>query len=131
MDQTLTLKLKEFKKALDSLAEAVAELENAMARDSAIKRFEYSFELCWKTAKVFLSQNLGVDVFSPKECFRNLRKNKLISDEDTELLLIMTDDRNEVIHTYNEHFANELYDEIVEKYYKLLKKVYKILTEYK
>ena len=98
-----------------------------IARDSAIKRFEYVFELCWKTSKLFLREEFGVDIFSPKECFRELRKNKLISDEETELLLEMTDDRNEIIHTYNENFSDKLYDKIAQKYYQLITKIYKSL----
>jgi len=89
MDQTLNLKLNEFRETLNSLEVALKEEKNDLIRDSVIKRFEYNFELCWKTAKVFLSQKFGVDIFSPKECFRELRRNKLLSDKETELLLKM------------------------------------------
>lgn len=129
MDQTLDSKLKEFKKALNSLDQALREKRNDLIRDSVIKRFEYTFELCWKTAKIFLSEQHGAEVFSPKECFRELRKNKLISDEETEILLEMTDDRNEIIHTYNEKFSDRLYEEILKRYYKLIVKIYKILEK--
>ena len=128
MDKTLDLKRKQFSKALASLKKSLEEEKNDLVRDSAIKRFEYSYELCWKTVKIFLSDRFGEDVFSPKECFRALRKNKLISDEDTELLLRMTDDRNKIIHTYNESFSEELYEDIAQAYYQIIKKIYKILN---
>ncbi len=129
MDKALELKTEQFKKALSSLKIALQEEKNDLVRDSAIKRFEYSYELCWKTAKMFLSEKFGEDVFSPKECFRSLRKNKLISDEDTELLLQMTDDRNKIIHTYNESFSEELYKDISQTYYLAMEKIYKILEK--
>ena len=112
MDNTLILKLKGFQKTLITLKEALNERKSDLIRDSVIKRFEYTFEVCWKTIKVFLNEKFGIDIFSPKECFRELRKNKLISDEQTELLLKMTDDRNKIIHTYDEDFSDELYEKI-------------------
>ncbi|MFH1541378.1 MAG: HI0074 family nucleotidyltransferase substrate-binding subunit [Elusimicrobiota bacterium] len=126
MDNTLILKLKKFQKTLITLKEALDERKNDLIRDSVIKRFEYTFELCWKTIKVFLNEKFGIDIFSPKECFRELRKNKLISDEQTELLLRMTDDRNKIIHTYDEDFSDELYKKIKGDYYNLFKKIYEI-----
>lgn len=131
MDNTLNLKLEELGKSLQTLAEVVNRENETdqIIQDATIKRFEYTHELCWKTAKVFLSEKFGMDVFSPKECFRELRKNKLISDKETELLIKMTDDRNEVIHTYNEQFSDELYEKIGECYFELLKKVYEVLRK--
>ncbi len=129
MDSTLSLKLNKYKQALDSLEIALKEEKSALARDSVIKRFEYTYELCWKTAKVFLSKHFGTDIYSPKECFRELRKNGLVSDEETELLLIMTDDRNEIIHTYNEQLSAELYETIKEKYFILLARIFKALKK--
>jgi nucleotidyltransferase substrate binding protein (TIGR01987 family) len=130
MDNTLNLKLQEFQKALATLEEALREKKTKLIRDSVIKRFEYAFELCWKTAKVLLSEKFGIDVFSPKECFRELRRNKFISDQETEMLLKMTDDRNEIIHSYSEAFSNEVYGTIKENYFRLIKKVYQKIEDY-
>jgi nucleotidyltransferase substrate binding protein (TIGR01987 family) len=129
MDKTLKLKLKDFNKALLTLEEAVKKRKNKFIRDAAIKRFEYCFELAWKTAKLFLLDNFGVNAFSPKECFRELGKNKLISDIDTEKFLEMADDRNEIIHTYNDKFAEELYQKIIKKHYFLIRALYHILEK--
>lgn len=129
MDKTLELKLQDFQKAMQSLKEALGAPKNDLTRDSAVKRFEYTFELMWKTIKVYLSSALGVDAFSPKECFRELRRNQKISDLDTEGLLKMADDRNEIIHTYNEKFADELYGKINKEYLRLIELVYNIIKE--
>lgn len=129
MDQTLTLKLAEFQKALATLQEAITLEKNAVVRDSVIKRFEYAFELAWKTGKVLLEEKFGVNVFSPKECFRELRNNIALTDDEVEILLGMTDDRNEVIHTYQEAFANKLYKSITTQYAALLKRVCTVIEK--
>ena len=131
MDDTLSLKLDQLKQAIKTLKDALDEKESELARDAVIKRFEYTFELCWKTSKVFLNIKFGVDVYSPKEVFRGLRKNKFITDDETRLCLEMTDDRNEVIHTYSESFSNELYEKIREYYFELINKIYKVLKNNK
>jgi nucleotidyltransferase substrate binding protein (TIGR01987 family) len=127
MDQTLVLKLEQYHKALASLKTALTEPENPIVRDSVIKRFEFTYELCWKNAKVYLNNRFGVDVFSPKDVFRELRTNDLISDQETEVLLIMVDERNKIIHTYSENFSNELYQRIKDNYFNLLAKIYQVL----
>lgn len=127
MDQTLILKLDQYHKALTSLKEALDTVESAMIRDSAIKRFEFTYELAWKNSKVYLNNKFGVDVFSPKEVFRELRNNSLLSDEETAEFLIMVDERNKIIHTYSENFSNELYQRVKNRYYELLKGLYQKL----
>lgn len=127
MDKAINFKIEEFKKALESLNEAIKEEKSDLIRDSIIKRFEYTFELCWKCGKIALRSKYGIEIFSPKECFRQLRKNNLISDGESELALQMTDDRNEIIHTYNENFSIKIYEKILKKYFRLLEDIYKIL----
>lgn len=127
MDQTLILKLTEFNKAVNSLKIALNEPHNPIIRDSVIKRFEFTYELAWKNAKVYLNEKFGVDVFSPKDVFRELRKNDLIGEEETETLLLMVDERNKIIHTYSETFSDELYQKIKTGYFTLLEKLYLIL----
>lgn len=127
MDTTLPLKLQELQKDVNSLGEALGAPKSDLTRDATIKRFEYTFELLWKTVKMYLRDAFGVNVFSPKECFRELRRNQKISDSDTEVLLQMADDRNEIIHTYNEKFADALYTRIKKDYSRLIVLVQKIL----
>lgn len=122
MANTLNLKLEEYKKVLTTLESALKEEKNELVRDAVIKRFEYTFELCWKTSKIFLNEKFGVDVFSPKQCFRELQKNKLLSDKETETLLQETNDGNQIIHAYGKNFSEELYEKIKKNYYQLLEK---------
>lgn len=130
MDQTLSLKLAEFSKALATLKEALDmfDLKNILVRDATIKRFEYSYELCWKTSKVFLKEMKGEMVIGPKECFKTLGKHGFLSSEEIEKLLAMVDDRNETTHAYGEKFVQALYPRIKE-YYELMGKVYGGISE--
>ncbi len=109
MAKTLKIKIRDFGSALESLGEVISQKETKVIRGSAIKRFEYCFELAWKT---------------PKDCFRELRRNQMFSDEKTEKLLKMTDDRNRIIHTYDEKFSGRVYCLIKKEYYSLLKEAY-------
>lgn len=124
MDQTLKLKLAEFEKALSTLKESLDMYDpsNILVRDATIKRFEYSYELCWKTSKVFLKEVKGELVVGPKECFKTLGKHGFLSPEEIEKLLNMVDDRNETTHAYGETFVQGLYPRIKE-YYELMAKV--------
>jgi nucleotidyltransferase substrate binding protein (TIGR01987 family) len=129
MDKTLKIKIADFNKALLTLEEALTARKNKFVRDAAIKRFEYCFELGWKTAKLFLLSSLGVDVSSPKTVWRELGKNGLLTGKETEKALVMTDDRNEIIHTYNDKFAKELYRRIATKHFELLRKIHYLIEK--
>lgn len=127
MDQTLKLKYHEWQKAFKSLNEALARQKSDIVRDSVIKRFEYTYELGWKIVKIFLNQAHGIDVFSPKECFRSLRSLQIFSESETESLLQMVDDRNLIIHTYAEEFSDQLYGRIRKKYVGLFQRLDEVI----
>lgn len=78
-------------------------------RDAAIKRFEYGFDIVWKTARHYLLAVGGVDERAPKSVIRAARVAGLFSDDQTEVALAMTDDRNLTVHTYDEALAREVY----------------------
>ncbi len=78
-------------------------------RDAAIKRFEYSFDIVWKTARHYLLNVEGVDQRSPKSVIRAARVAELLSDDQAAAALAMTDDRNLTVHTYNEALAKEIF----------------------
>ena len=126
---SLDQKIKQFRKAINSLQEVLAKEKDDIIRDSTIQRFEYTYELCWKSAKEFLREQCGVDALSPKKVFRDLGKNNYISDEEVEDLIRMTDARNEIAHIYDEKLADKLYDEIRDKYCKLNDDVYRKLYD--
>ena len=81
-------------------------------RDAAIKRFEYTLEATWKAAQAFLREVHGVSVVSPKEAARASLQAGILGDEQTRYVLLMVDDRNLTVHTYNEELAEVLFARI-------------------
>ncbi len=107
-------KLKSIKKQYSQIVKRFEEIlkkeRNDINRDSAIKRFELTFDLSWKLIKVFLEEEKGVKCFSPKDCFREAYRQGLIRYSN--LWIKMTDLRNESAHTYNEKFADKFYKKL-------------------
>lgn len=123
MDSTVSIVLQELKRALATLDEALqADPKNVFVRDATVQRFEYSFELCWKTAKIHLAAQYGETPLSPKESFRLLGKHGELTLEEVEKCLQMVDDRNKTTHTYDEKFISDLY-QLIGAYAGLLHKV--------
>ena len=106
--------------ALVRLAEAMAlEKPSALERDAPIQRFEFTFEALWKAARIFLAVREGIDSASPKGVIRACRETGLFSEDDAELALTMTDDRNLTVHTYNEPLAIVIHERL-RRYYPLM-----------
>ena len=57
----LTRRLRFARRALGTLREVLAEPKNAITRDAAIQRFEYSFETSWKAVRLHLREGEGLD----------------------------------------------------------------------
>lgn len=112
---------KQYQKAVERFEEILKKEKNEIIRDSAIKRFEFVFDLSWKLVKAFLEEDKGIKCVSPKECFKEAYRQGIIDYSDE--WLKMTDWRNEAVHTYGEKFADGLYKELpgTLKYFKLLK----------
>ncbi len=99
--------LKQFQKAVNRLDEVLKQEKNEFIRDSAIQRFEFTFDLSWKVVKAFLEENKGVICNSPKGCFREAYKQEIIEYDD--FWIEMTDYRNKTAHIYKEELAEEIY----------------------
>ena len=117
------LKKQSFAKALRTLEEIFKEPTSTIVRDATIQRFEYSFDLCWKSLSIYLKEIHGIVCHSPKGCFREGLGVGLYDAQETEQLLLMVDDRNSTTHLYNEKLTDEIYKRIKEKYYALMCKL--------
>ncbi|MCH8926279.1 MAG: nucleotidyltransferase substrate binding protein [Proteobacteria bacterium] len=96
-------------KALATLDEVeTLALPDAVARDITIMRFIYTFEACWRALQRYLNLVEGVDVETPKACMRGARDAGLLTNPETETALVMVDDRNLTVHTYNEQLAEQI-----------------------
>ena len=107
--ENLEQKLRSCQRAVATLDEAVNMPFSVIVRDASIQRFEYSFESLWKLLKAYLEQHEGIICNSPKRCFREGFQVGLLSVEETEACLVMTDDRNLTSHTYIEAVAEAIY----------------------
>lgn len=98
-----------FQKSLERLEEVLKEEKTINNRDAAIKRFEFTIELAWKSLQKFLRQE-SIICRSPKECLKEAFKFNLIEDDPkwTEAL----EDRNLTAHTYDEETADEVYNRL-------------------
>ena len=100
------------RRAVSTLDEVLQMEISIIVRDASIQRFEYSFESLWKLLKAYLDQYEGIVCNSPKRCFREALKVGLLSVQEAETCLVMTDDRNLTSHTYIEAVAEAIYGKI-------------------
>jgi len=96
-----------FAKALVSLEKALAQEKNEYTRDAVIKRFEYTYELCWKLLKRYFQQETGILEFNIKNIFREAAKQNMITEVDR--WFAYHEARNLTSHTYNEITEEETY----------------------
>lgn len=68
----------------------------------------------------------GIDAKSPKDVMREARNVDLLTESETELAILMINDRNQTLHTYDEDFALEIVDH-TQDYAELMEKVLEIL----
>ena len=111
-------KLINFEKALQRLEEASIEFRKEdssdIVRDALIQRFEFTYELAWKTIKVFL-EDIGIpDKNSPKAVIKEAYSQKIIENEKEWLLML--NDRNMTSHIYKEEMAEEIANRRIELY---------------
>ncbi len=115
-----TAQLQQFEHAIGRLRDVLALPKNDVVRDSAIQRFEFTFDLAWKTIKTYLGEQKGLMCNSPKDCIRAAYSQQLITYDDA--WLAITDMRNETAHTYNEALAEKIYAQLpdtLQKYQEL------------
>jgi type II secretion system protein G len=93
-------------RAVTTLREVLSMPKSDVVRDAAIQRFEYCFELAWKSIRR-CAQAEGLKVDSPAGAIRAAFQLGWIDDDAT--WLQMKDDRNLTSHTYDEQTAEELY----------------------
>ncbi|NOU09437.1 MAG: nucleotidyltransferase [Nitrospira sp.] len=95
--------------ALSRLDFALAQPVNEFVRDSAIQRFEFTFELFWKSLKAYAEES-GLEAFSPRDSLR-VAFHLGVIQEDAEWFR-MLEDRNLTSHTYNEATAETIYSHL-------------------
>jgi nucleotidyltransferase substrate binding protein (TIGR01987 family) len=81
-------------------------------RDSVIQRFEFCYELAWKTVKIWLDSK-GIDARNPKDVMKAALTQGLL--EDVSGWMDAHENRNLTSHTYDETRAEKVLGFVVER----------------
>ena len=112
----------DFLKALDRLEEATKEKETQIVIDGVLHRFEFTFELAWKTLKDYL-EYMGIveKTGSPREVIKSAYAQGIIQEGEQWINMMLA--RNSLSHLYDEDASREIYDDIKSTYLKLLEQL--------
>ncbi|MEI8390644.1 MAG: nucleotidyltransferase substrate binding protein [bacterium] len=116
-----------FEKAYNLLKEGLdLKIENLsnLEKEGVIQRFEYTFELGWKTLKDYLEYQ-GIKASMTRDTIKEAFAAKII--DNGQAWIDMLEDRNLTSHTYDETKTNEILEKINNFYFKELKQVYNYL----
>lgn len=113
---------KDYKNALMKLEEALKENIEELSEntkqiiiDGVLHRFEFTFELAWKTIKDYL-EYMGITqkTGSPRENIGQAFKQGIIEDGEMWIQIMLS--RNELSHLYDEEASRRIYNDIKNKY---------------
>ncbi len=103
---------------------ALSDLE----KEGAIQRFEYTFELAWKTLKDYLIYSgIIFDQITPRAVIKQAFAARII--EDGQIWIEMLEQRNLMSHTYNREIFETVFCSIAERYVGALEQVFRWLKE--
>jgi nucleotidyltransferase substrate binding protein (TIGR01987 family) len=120
-----------FERAFGLLKEAFTRTPEAMSdleKEGAIQRFEYTFELAWKTLKDYLVYNgVAFDQITPRSVIKQAFAAKIIQDGQT--WIEMLDQRSLMSHTYDDESFRIAFDSISRSYLAVIEQVFTWLKQ--
>lgn len=112
-----------FNKAMSKLSQAVAQASteklSELEVEGLIQRFEYTYELAWKTLQDLIKQQGIVDINGPGQVLNQAFQMGLISNAESWRRLKKS--RELTSHTYNSETARAISDSIIKEYFGLFK----------
>ena len=113
-------RLKDFENAFIKLKEGTQKGNpDDLEIDGVLQRFEFTFELAWKTLKDYMEyQGFSNKIGSPREIIQQAFKHGLIEDGETWIKMVLS--RNALSHLYDENTSRKIYEEIKKQYIELL-----------
>jgi nucleotidyltransferase substrate binding protein (TIGR01987 family) len=122
MDIRWKQRLSNFNRAFIQIKEAVeVEHYSSLEKEGLIQRFEYTFELAWKTLKDFLEYKGNEGILGSRDAIKLAFKLGII--EDGEAWMRMIKSRTLTSHTYDEETANEIATAVKEEYFPLFEQL--------
>ena len=121
--------MKRYEERRDDLAKAVASLKAGLEEPATelaiygvLHRFEFTFELMWKTIKDYL-EYIGIveKTGSPREVIKSAFENALIEDGEEWIDMMLA--RNQLSHIYDKQISRDIYFDIKNIYLSLLEEV--------
>ena len=110
--------------ATERLKEALQEKECDIVIDGTLHRFEFTFELAWKTMKDYLEYSGVIEgIGSPREIIKTAFANGIIEDGENWIKMMLA--RNSLSHLYDEEKSREIYMEIKDVYLNLFENLNK------
>ncbi len=109
MNTDAVLALKKLAQSVKRLHEIARLKPSDVVRDATIQRFEFTFELLWKTLKLLL-ENRGVLADTPKAAIQQAFRLGWITNEKA--YLRMLEARNKTSHIYDEEEAEQIFKQI-------------------
>ena len=100
-----------------------------LEKEGTIQRFEYTWELLWKTLKDYLeNEGIVLEKITPKAVLMASVKAKIINKQETWMQAL--DDRNKMSHVYSTVVFEQVISNIAESYLSLFDRLYeKLLGE--
>jgi len=124
-------RLENFERAFLLLKEAFEKNPSEMSdleKEGTVQRFEYSFELAWKTLKDYLVYSgVTFDQITPRSVIKQAFAAKIIKDGQT--WMDMLEQRNLMSHTYDSKTFEAVFSNISQDYIVALEQVFKWLKE--
>jgi len=88
---------------------------NSLEKEGIIQRFEYTFELAWKTAKDYLEQaGLVITPLTPRQVLKTAFSSKLVADG--QVWIDMINHRNLLSHSYDPTVFDAALASIADRY---------------
>jgi nucleotidyltransferase substrate binding protein (TIGR01987 family) len=115
-----------FEKAYTLLDQALRQGPSDLSlleKEGVIQRFEYSFELAWKTLKDFLEAGgVVISPVTPRQVLKEAFAAKLLADG--QVWIDMLDHRNLLSHAYDATVFEEAVDAIAARYLPAMEKLH-------
>jgi len=125
-----------FEKAWLLLRDALTSKEitdfDLLQQEGIIQRFEYTFELLWKTLKDYLeNEKVPLEFISPKSVIRAAANSKLLEiiNVEGDTLLEMLESRNALAHTYDSNQFLKTLIKIKKDYLVAFERIYNFLSK--
>lgn len=123
-------RFKNYKRAFILLREAIESEKKLtqLEKEGCIQRFEYAFELGWKTMKDFLEgEGVSLPVITPATVIRAAYEARLV--HDGQVWMDALDARNKMSHTYDFSKFEQVIADISQRYLAAMEALYMFFLE--